>query len=83
MYQYTNISFPSLGIDIDPVREFSLGPLSILVAAIAGEEDHRRGTRHTHDGQGHADDGVGTPTGTHGHAPPRRAAQPLAPLSAR
>ena len=29
MYQYTNISFPSLGIDIDPVREFSLGPLSI------------------------------------------------------
>ena len=29
MYQYTNISFPSLGIDSDPVREFSLGPLSI------------------------------------------------------
>ena len=29
MYQYTNISFPSLGIDIDPIREFSLGPLSI------------------------------------------------------
>ena len=29
MYQYTNISFPSLGIDIVPVREFSLGPLSI------------------------------------------------------
>ena len=29
MYRYTNISFPSLGIDIDPVREFSLGPLSI------------------------------------------------------
>ena len=29
MYQYTNISFPSLGIDIHPVREFSLGPLSI------------------------------------------------------
>ena len=29
MYQYTNISFPTLGIDIDPVREFSLGPLSI------------------------------------------------------
>ena len=29
MYRYTNISFPSLGIDIDPIREFSLGPLSI------------------------------------------------------
>ena len=29
MYRYTNISFPSLGIDIDPVREFSLGPVSI------------------------------------------------------
>ena len=29
MYRYTNISFPSLGIDIDPVREFSLGPLNI------------------------------------------------------
>ena len=29
MYRYTNISFPSLGIDIDPVREFSIGPLSI------------------------------------------------------
>ena len=24
MYRYTNISFPSLGIDIDPIREFSL-----------------------------------------------------------
>ena len=29
MYRYTNISFPSLGINIDPAREFSLGPLSI------------------------------------------------------
>ena len=29
MYRYTNISFPSLGIDIDPVRQFSIGPLSI------------------------------------------------------
>ena len=29
MYRYTNISFPSLGIDIDPIREFSVGPLSI------------------------------------------------------
>ena len=29
MYRYTNISFPSLGIDIDPVRAFSLGPVSI------------------------------------------------------
>ena len=29
MYRYTNISFPSLGIDINPIREFQLGPLSI------------------------------------------------------
>ena len=29
MYRYTNISFPSLGIDIDPIREFSVGPLSV------------------------------------------------------
>ena len=29
MYRYTNISFPSFGIDIDPIREFDLGPLSI------------------------------------------------------
>ena len=29
MYRYTNISFPSLGIDIDPLREFSIGPVSI------------------------------------------------------
>ena len=29
MYRYTNISFPGLGIDIDPVREFSIGPVSI------------------------------------------------------
>ena len=29
MYRYTNISFPGLGIDIDPVREFSVGPLSV------------------------------------------------------
>jgi phosphatidylglycerol:prolipoprotein diacylglycerol transferase len=29
MYRYTNSSFPSLGIDINPIREFSVGPLSI------------------------------------------------------
>ena len=29
MYRYTNISFPGLGIDIDPIRAFSIGPLSI------------------------------------------------------
>ena len=29
MYRYTNISFPSLGIDIDPPRVLSLGPLNI------------------------------------------------------
>jgi len=29
MYRYTNISFPAFGIDIDPIREFSIGPLSI------------------------------------------------------
>ena len=29
MYRYTNISFPSLGIDIDPIRQFSVGPLTI------------------------------------------------------
>ena len=29
MYRYTNISFPSLGIDIDPVRQFAIGPLNI------------------------------------------------------
>ena len=29
MYRYTNISFPSLGIDINPAREFSIGPVSI------------------------------------------------------
>ena len=29
MYRYTNISFPSLDIDINPIREFSVGPLSI------------------------------------------------------
>ena len=29
MYQYSTISFPGLGIELDPVREFSLGPLSI------------------------------------------------------
>ena len=34
MYRYTNISFPSLGIDIDPVRAFSLGPLSIHMYGI-------------------------------------------------
>ena len=34
MYRYTNISFPSLGIDIDPIREFSLGPLSVHMYGI-------------------------------------------------
>ena len=29
MFRYTNISFPSLGIDIDPIRQFSIGPLTI------------------------------------------------------
>ena len=29
MYRYTNISFPGLGIDIDPIRQFSVGPLTI------------------------------------------------------
>ena len=29
MYRYTTISFPSLGIELDPIREFSLGPLNI------------------------------------------------------
>ena len=29
MYRYTNISFPGLGIEIDPLREFSIGPLSV------------------------------------------------------
>ena len=34
MYRYTNISFPSLGIDIDPVRQFSIGPLTIHMYGI-------------------------------------------------
>ena len=34
MYRYTNISFPSLGIDIDPVRQFSVGPLTIHLYGI-------------------------------------------------
>ena len=34
MYRYTNISFPGLGIDIDPVRQFSLGPLTIHMYGI-------------------------------------------------
>ena len=38
MYRYTNITFPSLGIDIDPIREIAIGPVSIhmygLVIAI-------------------------------------------------
>ena len=29
MYKYTAISFPALGLEFDPVREFSLGSLSI------------------------------------------------------
>ena len=34
MYRYTNISFPSLGIDIDPVRQLSIGPLTIHMYGI-------------------------------------------------
>ena len=34
MYRYTNISFPSLGIDVDPVRAFDIGPLSIHMYGI-------------------------------------------------
>ena len=34
MYRYTNISFPSLGIDSDPVRAFDIGPLSIHMYGI-------------------------------------------------
>ena len=34
MYRYTNISFPGLGIDIDPVRQFELGPLTIHMYGI-------------------------------------------------
>ena len=34
MNRYTNISFPSLGIDIDPVRAFSIGPLRIHMYGI-------------------------------------------------
>ena len=29
MYKYTEISFPGLGIEIDPVRAFRIGPLNI------------------------------------------------------
>ena len=29
MFRYTNISFPGLGIDIDPIRQFSIGPLTV------------------------------------------------------
>ena len=29
MYKYSTISFPGLGIEIDPTRVFSLGPLNI------------------------------------------------------
>ena len=34
MNRYTNITFPGLGIDIDPVRQFDLGPLSIHMYGI-------------------------------------------------
>ena len=34
MYRYTNISFPSLGIDINPLRAFDLGPLKIHMYGI-------------------------------------------------
>ena len=29
MYRYTTISFPGLGIEFDPIREFSVGPVSV------------------------------------------------------
>ena len=29
MYQYSTISFPGLGIELDPIRAFSIGPLTI------------------------------------------------------
>ena len=29
MYRYTTISFPSLGLEFDPIRELSIGPLNI------------------------------------------------------
>ena len=29
MYRYTTISFPGLGIEIDPIREFTIGPVSV------------------------------------------------------
>ncbi|MBR7179805.1 MAG: prolipoprotein diacylglyceryl transferase [Oscillospiraceae bacterium] len=34
MYRYTNISFPSLGIDINPVRAFSIGSLTVHMYGI-------------------------------------------------
>ncbi len=34
MYRYTTISFPSLGIELDPIREFSIGPFSIHMYGI-------------------------------------------------
>ena len=29
MYRYTTISFPGLGIEFDPIREFSIGPVNV------------------------------------------------------
>ena len=29
MYRYTTITFPGLGLEMDPIREFSIGPLNI------------------------------------------------------
>lgn len=29
MYHYTTITFPGLGLELDPIREFSIGPLNI------------------------------------------------------
>ena len=29
MYRFTTISFPGLGLEFDPIREFSLGPLTV------------------------------------------------------
>ncbi len=37
MYRYTTISFPGLGLEFDPIREFSIGPLSVhLYGVIIG-----------------------------------------------
>ena len=34
MYTYTNISFPGLGLEMNPVREFAIGPLNVHMYGI-------------------------------------------------